>query len=159
MQLPSATMATHLNKRKGHEGSVWERPYQCTIIQNDVHLLNCLRYIDLNMVRAGAVDHPDNWRWCGYDELTGQRKRYRLLDTTRLAQSLNLNDETDLARIHEEGINELIALDTLKRESIWTEALAVGQQDFIATLRTHTENEQSSRRSVSALLNRTTPPG
>ncbi len=32
----------------------------------------------------------------------------RLLDTKRLTQSLNLNDETDLARIHEEGINEII---------------------------------------------------
>ncbi|MDA0323615.1 MAG: hypothetical protein O2923_13000 [Verrucomicrobia bacterium] len=40
------------------------------------YLPNCLRYVDMNMVRAGVVEHPEQWQWCGYDELTGQRKRF-----------------------------------------------------------------------------------
>jgi len=29
-------------------------------------------YIDLNMVRAGAVDHPKDWVWSGYQEIQGK---------------------------------------------------------------------------------------
>jgi len=39
-----------------------------------------MKYIDLNMVRAGVVHHPSAWSWCGYDSLTGGRQRYRLLN-------------------------------------------------------------------------------
>ena len=42
MQLASGALARQLNERKGHEGSVWEHPYQCTMVQNGRHLLNCL---------------------------------------------------------------------------------------------------------------------
>jgi putative transposase len=58
MHLAAGTFAQHLNGRKGVEGSVWEHPYQCTIIQDGQHLIRCLRYVDLNMVRAGVVAHP-----------------------------------------------------------------------------------------------------
>jgi hypothetical protein len=44
-------------------------------------------YIDLNQVRAGLVDDPKNYRWCGYAEALGGSKRARrslclVLDTT-----------------------------------------------------------------------------
>jgi putative transposase len=84
MHLAAGAFAQQLNRRKGHEGSVWEHPYQCTIVQNGQHLLNCLRYVSLNMVRAGVVRHPSEWRWSGHDELTGRRVRYRILALERL---------------------------------------------------------------------------
>ncbi len=86
MRLAAGAVGQALNRRKGHEGSVWEHPYHCTMIEDGRHLLNCLRYVDLNMVRAGAVANPDAWRWCGYDELCGMRKRYRILDLQGLAE-------------------------------------------------------------------------
>ena len=90
MHLAAGAVAQHFNKRKEREGSVWEHPYQCTMIENGRHLLNCLSYIDLNMVRAGVVSHPEQWRWCGYDELSGVRKRYRILNIDRLLKSLGI---------------------------------------------------------------------
>jgi putative transposase len=49
------------------------------------HLLNCLCSVDLNMVRAGVVSHPQEWRWCEYDELAGSRQRYRLVKESQEA--------------------------------------------------------------------------
>ena len=43
-------------------GSLWEHPYQCAVIEDSQHLLNCLCYADLNMVRAGVVSHSYEWR-------------------------------------------------------------------------------------------------
>ena len=131
MHLVAGAFAQQLNRRKGHEGSVWEHPYQCTIVQDGQHLLNCLRYVSLNMVRAGVVKRPAEWRWCGHDELTGQRLRYRILNVERLQQSLALDRFTDLRTVYEQGIAAALERRELKRVGEWTEALAVGDRPFV----------------------------
>ena len=70
-----------------------------TISDHGQHLIRCLRYVDLNMVRAGVVEHPSQWRWCGYDELTGKRTRYCLLDFDRLLESLDVANLADYPRL------------------------------------------------------------
>jgi putative transposase len=132
MQLAAGSVGQTLNIRKGHEGSVWEHPYQCTMVEDGQHLLNCLRYVDMNMVRAGVVNHPQDWRWCGYDELTGQRKRYRIIDVDRLLQSLDLPDAASLERLHRRGVDTQVERGDLSRRPHWTEAVAIGGQEFVA---------------------------
>ena len=40
-----------------------------------------LVYIALNiMVRAGVVDHPKIWPFCGYNEIQNPPSRYRTID-------------------------------------------------------------------------------
>lgn len=131
MHLAAGAFAQQRNARKGNEGSVWEHPYHCTIIQDGQHLLRCLRYVDLNMVRAGVVAHPSLWRWCGFDELTGKRVRYRILNLDRLLESVEMASLADYRLVHEQGIEEAIRLRTLAREAEWTEALAVGNRQFV----------------------------
>ena len=131
MGLASGVVAKQLNERKGHAGSVWEHPYQCTMVQDGRHLLNCLRYVDLNMFRTGAVPHPQAWRWCGYDELTGQRQRYRILDIERLLHCTNIGSAADLARHHAEVVQDAVQQLKRERESRWTEAVAVGDHEFV----------------------------
>ena len=143
MQLPAGSVARQLNERKGHEGSVWEHPYQCTMIEDGRHLLNCLRYVDLNMVRSGVVKHPSEWGWCSYAELMGIRKRYRLVDIDRLLQSLDLEDPAELISLHRDGITRQIERGHLARAPHWTEALAVGGKDFM----TQARNQYPQRRS------------
>lgn len=46
------------NLRTGKSGSFWSGRYRATAIGDQTQLWNCLAYIDLNMVRAGAVDCP-----------------------------------------------------------------------------------------------------
>jgi putative transposase len=143
MNLAASAVARQLNDRKGREGSVWEHPYQCTMIEDGPHLLHCLRYVDLNMVRAGVVRHPQAWRWCGYDELTGTRQRYRILALDRLLATLDLASPDDLARLHRAGIEDQIARGQLKRAAHWTEAVAVGSSEFLARAETQYQHRQS----------------
>ncbi len=56
----------------GRGGAFWEARYHCTLVDGGEHAFNCIRCIDLNMVRAGVVGHPLEWRWCGHDELVGR---------------------------------------------------------------------------------------
>ena len=110
---------------------MWEHPYHCTRIQDGRHLLNCLRYVDLNMVRAGKVKHPGEWRWCGYDELTGQRKRYRIVDQDRLLSLTGFSSSTEFADFYRASISERLSVRNLFREPCWTEAVAVGSEQFV----------------------------
>jgi putative transposase len=131
MQLSAGAVAQALNRRKDQQNSVWEHPYQCTMVQDGAHLLHCLRYVDMNMVRAGKVRHPREWRWCGYDELTGQRNRYRILDVEGLGQRLGLPDTRTLFDLHGREVQEQIEHRLFARQAHWTESLAVGSQDFV----------------------------
>jgi len=38
-----------------------EDGYHATAIETGEHLLRCLVYVDLNMVRTGIVSHPEQW--------------------------------------------------------------------------------------------------
>ena len=133
MKLAAGVVAQARNRRKGHQYSVWEHPYHCTRIQSGRHLLNCLRYVDLNMVRTGKVTHPSQWRWCGYDELTGKRKRYRIIDKERLLECTDFADMSEFSRFYATSVQERLDKGTVDRQPCWTEAVAIGDEDFVET--------------------------
>ena len=135
MHLASGSFAKWYNVRGDRAGSVWEHPYHCTVIQNGQHLLNCLRYVDLNMVRAGVVAHPRDWPACGYDELTGQRKRYRILDIPHLVERIGMSSVEQFHAWYARSVDERLASEHLKREGHWTESLAVGTEAFAQRIR------------------------
>ncbi len=44
----------------------WEGRYKATLIDSESYLLTCMRYIELNPVRAGMVADPVNYPWSSY---------------------------------------------------------------------------------------------
>lgn len=130
MQLVLGCVAQEYNMRKKRKGSFWQDRYHATAIESGVHLLNCMIYIDLNMVRTGVVQHPREYPFCGYQEISGKRKRYKLIDKPKLSQLLGAT-LLDLRIMYEQGISESLKKEGLKREDRWTSALAIGSQDFV----------------------------
>jgi putative transposase len=56
-------------------GTLWEGRYKATLLDTDAYLFACLRYIELNPVRARLVAGPADYRWsshranaCGDDD-------------------------------------------------------------------------------------------
>ncbi len=56
----------YVNATYQRHGGLWEGRYKCNVIESQAYLLSCMRYIELNPVRAGMVDHPANYRWSSY---------------------------------------------------------------------------------------------
>ena len=79
IRLIAGRTAQEFNQRKKRNGAFWEDRYHATAIQSDEHLVKCLTYIDLNMVRTGVVKHPSEWEFCGYHE-TWKRGRVLTFD-------------------------------------------------------------------------------
>jgi len=142
MQQLEGDFADYYNLRKHRSGAFWGERFHCTMIDGGSHLWNCLRYIDLNMVRAGVVNHPNEWAWCGYHELIGKRQRFRLLDIERLVELLDLTDRKALAEIHQQRILESIRDKRLIREGIWTESIAVGSETYLREIVSKTKKRK-----------------
>ena len=58
IQLIAGRTGQEFNQRKNRKGAYWEDRYHATAVETDSHLIQCLLYMDLNMVRAGVVCHP-----------------------------------------------------------------------------------------------------
>ncbi len=69
-------------------GTLWEGRYRATVIEAEGYLLSCMRYIELNPVRAqDTVEHPADYPWSSYrgnalggkDSLLSPHEVYRRL--------------------------------------------------------------------------------
>jgi putative transposase len=56
----------YMNKTYQRRGSLWEGRHKGNIIESEAYFLICMRYIEMNPVRAGMVDHPAEYRWSSY---------------------------------------------------------------------------------------------
>jgi putative transposase len=131
MQLIAARTGQEYNIRKQRKGAFWEDRYHATAIEKDSHLSRCLVYLDLNMVRAGVVDHPKRWPFCGYNEIQNPPRRYRIIDLDSLLRLLGCTDLQDLHSAHKSWIEASLQQNKPVRENYWTESIAVGSKAFI----------------------------
>jgi REP element-mobilizing transposase RayT len=53
----------YYNKRHNRRGYFWGDRFKSVIVEKGETLINCLAYIDLNPLRAGLVDRPEEYRW------------------------------------------------------------------------------------------------
>ncbi|HYI49096.1 MAG TPA: transposase [Allosphingosinicella sp.] len=51
-----------VNQRHGWRGHLWQSRFS-SCPMDETHLLACMRYVELNPVRAGLVARPEQWRW------------------------------------------------------------------------------------------------
>ncbi|MFK8066740.1 MAG: transposase, partial [Gammaproteobacteria bacterium] len=56
----------YFNHTYERTGTLWEGRYKATLIDSESYLLTCMRYIELNPVRAAMVDHPSDYPWQSY---------------------------------------------------------------------------------------------
>ncbi len=58
-----ARSARQVNERLGRKGPFWGRDYYDRYVRDASHLANCLRYIDMDPVKAGLCTEPSQWAW------------------------------------------------------------------------------------------------
>ncbi len=67
MQMLGRYYVQYYNYTYQRTGTLWEGRYKATLIDSEQYLLTCMRYIELNPVRAqGMVDHPAEYPWSSY---------------------------------------------------------------------------------------------
>ncbi len=66
MQYTGRYYVPYINNAYGTSGSIWEGRYKSALINDEQYLLTCMRYIELNPVRADMVSTPSLYRWSSY---------------------------------------------------------------------------------------------
>jgi putative transposase len=149
IQLVAGRTAQEYNQRKKRRGAFWEDRYHATVVDNDTYLLRCMLYIDLNMVRAGVVDHPRDWPFTGFHEIVSPPERYRLIDREKLLELLGGTDETTLTQDYSSWVDEAIGCKA-KRNLDWSESIAVGTKTFVESI----EDQLGSKATGRSIIDR-----
>lgn len=54
------------NRKHGIDGPLFRGRYKTVLVEEDNHLLELLRYIHRNPIKAGIADNLDNYPWCSH---------------------------------------------------------------------------------------------
>ncbi len=135
VKLVAGRTAQEYNQRKNRKGAFWEDRYHSTAIENDAHLIKCMNYIDFNMVRAGVVNSPFDYEYCGLHEILEPKKRYGIIDHQCLMELLHFEDFVDFKEKYIGFLENYLSENKNYRENKWSQSIAVGSHGFIKNIK------------------------
>lgn len=56
----------YVNRTYRRSGGLWQGRYKASYVQSERYLFACMRYVELNPVRANMVKAPGEYRWSSY---------------------------------------------------------------------------------------------
>ena len=110
------TFSRFYNKLHKRKGFFWSERFKSVIVDNGETLINCLAYIDLNPVRAGICERPEEYRWCslGYHVQAKNKDGFLSLDFG--LREFGVKDEKDRLRYYRGYLYEKGSLAALGKE-------------------------------------------
>lgn len=66
MQHVGRMYVLYINRNYRRTGTLWEGRHKASLVNAAEYLLMCYRYIELNPVRAGMVEVPEDYPWSSY---------------------------------------------------------------------------------------------
>lgn len=92
MQALGRRYVYYINKTYKRIGTLWEGRYKASLIDSDRYLLTCIRYIEMNPVRATMAAHPGECKWSSY-QANAQNGIVPLIEHNPLYMALGTTDE------------------------------------------------------------------
>ncbi|NOZ19626.1 MAG: transposase [Planctomycetes bacterium] len=66
MHAINTAYAMYFNSKYDHVGHVWQGRFHSAVVDSDHYLMEVMRYMDLNPVRAEISKRPDEYEWTSY---------------------------------------------------------------------------------------------
>jgi REP element-mobilizing transposase RayT len=101
----------YYNRRHNRRGYFWGDRFKSVIVDKGETLVNCLAYIDLNPLRAGLVDRPEDYRWnsLGYHVQTQNKDQFLSTDFGLI--EFNVKSQKERVRWYRRYVYEAGALN------------------------------------------------
>ena len=74
MQTLGRNYVRYVNTEYRRSGTLWEGRFKSSLVQTGEYLFAVYKYIELNPVRAGIVEHPKDYFWSSYHHNIGKRE-------------------------------------------------------------------------------------
>ncbi|CAB1083966.1 hypothetical protein D1AOALGA4SA_11500 [Olavius algarvensis Delta 1 endosymbiont] len=103
--------ARYYNRRHNRREYFWGDRFKSVIVDKGETLINCLAYIDLNPLRAGMVDRPEEYRWnsLGYHLQTENKDQF--LSTDFGLKEFSVRSKKERIRLYRRYVYEAGALN------------------------------------------------
>lgn len=134
----------YINHSYGRTGSLWEGRFKASLIDSEAYLLTCMRYIEMNPVRAGMVEHPGEYLWSSYG-VNANGKPNNMLTRHPLYLSLGHTREAREHAYRELFRSHLNSSELHQVREALNQELVLGRDDF--------------KDKIEAMLKRQTRPG
>jgi len=110
--------ARFYNRRHNRRGYFWGDRFKSVIVENGETLINCLAYIDLNPLRAGLVERPEQYRWnsLGYHVQTNNRESF--LSTDFGLKEFNVKSKKERIRRYRRYVYEAGSINKPEKGSV-----------------------------------------
>jgi putative transposase len=66
MAMLGTNYVRYFNARHARTGTLWEARYRAALVESDRYFFACMRYIEMNPVRAGLASEPRDYRWSSF---------------------------------------------------------------------------------------------
>ena len=122
------------NKKVGRVGTLWEDRFWSCLLEDSAETLSSVaRYIDCNAVRAGIVERPEDYKWCGYAQAHAGR------EAAQKALAAIFRDSPGIAWADAEerydwllrAVSDTPAGGKSEQDAVFRRALALGSRGFI----------------------------
>jgi len=101
----------YYNQRHNRRGTLWGERFKSVIVEKGETLINCLAYIDLNPLRAGIVNRPENYRWNSLSYHIQTNNQDNFLSTDFGLKEFNVKSEKERIRRYRRYAYEAGALN------------------------------------------------
>ena len=72
------------NDKYNKVGRLWQGRFKSMLIQKDKYLIDCLRYIELNPIRANITSSPADYPWNSWQERMLANNKFNLLNVPEI---------------------------------------------------------------------------
>lgn len=110
MQVLMTAYTMYINKKHGRVGHVFQGRFKSIVVEKETYLLELLRYIHLNPVKAGLVDKADQYPWSSYIKYLTPGEEDFLVETKEI-MSMFSEDSHRQKRLLIEFTNEGLGID------------------------------------------------
>ncbi len=133
LKLVAGRYARYINKTYKRTGILWEGRFKSSPIEQEKYLLGCIRYIEMNPVKAKVAKDPKEYRWSSYAK-RALGEDDPILDLDPYYLELGKTPE-ERAEAYREWFKESIPEDELNhiRKGIRS-SIPIGSKDFINQL-------------------------
>lgn len=116
--------AIYFKKKYGLIGHFWQGRFKSQLVYNDAYFMQCGKYIELNSVRAGLVERPEDYKWSSYRHYALSESSPFLTDDLFYIELGKTNEE------REKKYRDMIVSDVVT-ESMHGKQLAIGDSKFV----------------------------
>lgn len=100
----------YYQKEYGWNGHFWQDRFKSKLITQDIYLIQCGKYIELNPIRTGIIEKPEEYRWSSYN-FYANNIQDKLITRDVLFDSLGQTEEEKRANYGKMVVEEIFSFN------------------------------------------------